>query len=399
MTFMQQTCLLFLALLLLDPAPVFADPSPGDSSAKIETIEVIAQKQPAEKEEGQKKPKDPNRGRFLPIPIFITEPAIGEGLGLALAYFHRAKDVSEKDSFASPGSIEQASREQAPPPTVTGVFGAYTSNDTKVGGIGHMNSFRDDHIRFSGVIGLADVNSTFYVLDQPFKFNIAGLLAFQETQFRFGNSKWFWGIGLNYLDASIGFRVDLPDEVPVDLFRSEVTNSGLAAEIVWDTRDNTSMPNRGQLFELSLWRYDEAIGSDFDYWNAQLKLLSFHPLGEKFVLGLRLEYSAIDGRAPFFAVPWVTLRGIAALRYQGDRVAVAEIEGRYNFTPRWALIAFAGKGATSSDIPGIDTEQNIHSFGVGGRYKIFEAQNVWLGMDIARGPEDTNWYIQIGHAW
>lgn len=399
MTFMQQTCLLFLALLLLDPAPVFADPSPGDASAEIETIEVIAQKQPAEKKEGQKKPKDPNRGRFLPIPIFITEPAIGEGLGLALAYFHRAKDVSDKGSFASPGSIEQASREQAPPPTVTGVFGAYTSNDTKAGGIGHMNSFRDDHIRFSGLIGLADVNSTFYVLDQPFKFNIEGLLAFQETQFRFGNSKWFWGIGLNYLDASIGFRVDLPDEVPADLFRSEVTNSGLAAEIVWDTRDNTSMPNRGQLFELSLWRYDEAIGSDFDYWNAQLKLLSFHPLGEKFVLGLRLEFSAIDGRAPFFAVPWVTLRGIAALRYQGDRVAVAEIEGRYNFTPRWALIAFAGKGATSSDIPGIDTEQNIHSFGVGGRYKIFEAQNVWVGIDIARGPEDTNWYIQVGHAW
>ena len=30
-------------------------------------------------------------GKFLPLPIFITEPAIGEGLGGSLIYFHREK--------------------------------------------------------------------------------------------------------------------------------------------------------------------------------------------------------------------------------------------------------------------------------------------------------------------
>jgi hypothetical protein len=398
---------LLFALPLFGLTPLFAAQSSETVSMDIETTEATAEEKGKGKEKGKekekekkkKKTKDPNRGRFLPIPIFITEPAIGDGLGLALVYFHRAKDVSEKNTIASPGSIERASREHTPPPTLTGVFAAYTSNETKAGGIGHMNSFRDDHIRFSGVVGLANVNSTFYILDRPFKFNLEGLLAFQETSFRFGDSRWFWGIGLSYLDASSAFKVDLPDDVPADLFRSDLTNSGLAAKLAWDTRDNTSMPNQGQLFELSLWRYDEAIGGDFDYWNAQLKLLSFHPLHEKFVLGLRLEYSAIDGRAPFFAVPWVSLRGIPALRYQGDRVAMAEIEGRYNFSPRWAMIAFTGVGTVSSDIPIIDTEQSINSYGVGGRYKIFEAQNVWLGLDIARGPEDTNWYIQVGHAW
>jgi hypothetical protein len=159
------------------------------------------------------------------------------------------------------------------------------------------------------------------------------------------------------------------------------------------------MPNRGQLFDLAVWRYDEAIGGDYDYWNATLKLLSFHQLHQKFVLGLRLEYSTIDGRAPFFAIPWVSLRGIPALRYQGDRVLVGEIEGRYNFTPKWAMVAFAGSGSVASDVPVIDTEQSIYSYGLGGRYKIFEAQNVWVGIDIARGPEETYWYIQIGHPW
>jgi hypothetical protein len=24
---------------------------------------------------------------------------------------------------------------------------------------------------------------------------------------------------------------------------------------------------------------------------------------------------------------------------------------------------------------------------------------LWIGIDIARGPEDTYWYIQVGQAW
>ena len=355
---------------------------------------------PATDKKGKKKKqKDPNRGRFLPIPIFITEPAIGDGFGLAVAYFHRSKVNPEEGKFATPESISHISAEQAPPPTVTGVFAAGTNNGTVAAGIGHMNSFKDDHIRFTGVVGVADANSTFYLLDHPFKFNLKGTLALQETRFRFRDSGWFWGIGLSYLDASVAFKQDLPGETPFALFPDNLKNMGVAAKLAWDTRDNTSMPNKGQLFDLATWRYDDAIGGDYDYWNARLKLLSFHRLHEKFVLGLRFEYSSIDGRAPFFAIPWVTLRGIPALRYQGDRVGVAEIEGRYNFTPKWALIGFAGKGAVSSKNQIIDTEQNIYSFGLGGRYRVFEAQNVWVGIDIARGPEDTNWYIQVGHAW
>ena len=393
----------YAALLLLIPALLVsfaasADQDPAVSPPTAETTETTETTDESAKEP-EKKAKDPNRGRFLPIPIVITEPAIGEGLGLALAYFHRPKDGLNSNTVASPGSIGHASKEQAPPPTVTGVFGAYTNNETAAGGIGHMNTFKDDHIRFTGVVGVADINSTFYVLDRPFKFNLRGAMLYQETRFRLGDSKWFAGIGLSYLDASSAFEVEIPDEAPIDLYRSDLQNAGLSAKLAWDTRDNTSMPNRGQLFDLAVWRYDEAIGGDYDYWNATLKLLSFHRLHQKFVLGLRLEYSTIDGRAPFFAIPWVSLRGIPALRYQGDRVLVGEIEGRYNFTPKWAMVAFAGSGSAASDIPVIDTEQSIYSYGLGGRYKIFEAQNVWVGIDIATGPEETYWYIQIGHPW
>lgn len=395
--------LTLIILPLLFPFPVLGNQD-GDAThldeVKVTGETVEATGQPGEAAgKKEKEPKDPNRGRFLPIPVFITEPAIGEGLGLALAYFHRARETPDETTLGTPGSIGLASREQAPPPTVSGVFGAYTSNETAAVGAGHMNSFRDDHVRLTAVAAYADVNSTFYILDRPLKFNLEGLLIYQETRIRFGDSSWFWGIGLSYLDANNVFEVDIPDEAPIELFGTKLTNAGVSAKLAWDTRDNTSMPNRGRLIDLSVWRYDESLSGDFNYWDARLKLLSFHQLHEKFVLGLRLEYSAVDGQAPFFAIPWVSLRGIPALRYQGDRVGVAEIEARYNFTPRWAAIGFAGTGSVSSDLPVIDTEQSIYAYGLGGRFKIFEAQNIWVGLDIARGPEDTAWYIQVGHAW
>ena len=407
--------LAFMFLATAGPASVLGDQDKDQTTTESEAVSedsasesepnLESESEPEEKKgwlksymERQKK-KDPNRGRILPVPIFITEPAIGKGLGLAVAYFHRKKAVSDKDRLASLESLGNTSSDQEAPPTVTGVFGAYTSNETAAAGVGHMNTFKDDHIRFTVLGAWANVNSTFYVADRPIKFNLEGVLAYQETRFRIGDSRWFWGIGLSYLDATNVFEVDIPDDAPIELFGTELRNTGISAKLAWDTRDNTSMPNRGQLFDLSVWRYDESFSGDYNYWDARLKVLSFHQLNDNFVLGLRLEYLTIDGRAPFFAVPWVSLRGIPALRYQGDRVAVAEIEARYNLSPRWAVIGFAGTGATASDIPALDTEQSIYAYGLGGRYNIFQAQNIWVGIDIAKGPEERAWYIQVGHAW
>jgi hypothetical protein len=403
------TAALFLSMAV-SPS-VFAQPGnnqiTNDTEVEQETApETDSTEADKEEDSGKRKSfrerqkeKDPNRGRILPIPVFITEPAIGDGLGLALAYFHPKKGVSDRDRVASLESISKVSQEQEAPATVTGIFGAYTSNETAAAGVGHVNSFKDDHIRFTGAAAWANVNSTFYIQDNPYKFNLEGVLAYQETRFRFGDSRWFWGIGLSYLSADTAFRVELPDGTPIKLFPNDLKNVGLSGKLAWDSRDNTSMPNSGRLIDLALWRYDDAIGGDFNYWNGRLNLNSFHPFGEKFVLGLRLEYQATSGDAPFFAYPYVKLRGIPALRYQGDRTLVGEIEGRYNFTPKWAMIGFAGSGKVSSDLPIFDTEQSIYSYGLGARYKIFDIQNVWVGIDIARGPEETNWYIQVGQAW
>ena len=34
---------------------------------------------------------------FLPVPIIITEPAVGYGLGAAVAYFHQPKEIDRNE--------------------------------------------------------------------------------------------------------------------------------------------------------------------------------------------------------------------------------------------------------------------------------------------------------------
>jgi hypothetical protein len=78
---------------------------------------------------------------------------------------------------------------------------------------------------------------------------------------------------------------------------------------------------------------------------------------------------------------------------------VVEVEGRYNISLRWAAIAFAGGGFTNSEDPTLDTLDDIFAFGTGLRFQALKEQNVWVGLDIAKGPEEYAWYIQVGHPW
>jgi len=367
----------------------------GDSQSTEETT--------TEQEVTDSKPKKKARlggYKILPIPIFITEPAIGEGLGVAIALFHPVKDGSGSIPQATtPSSIGKLENEQQAPPVVSGVFGAYTNNETWAAGFGHMNNWREDHIRYAGAIARARINSKFYVLGLPFKFSLDGLLVYQDIKFRMKDSHIFLGMSLSYLDADNSFSLDLPEDPPDLFLDSDIRDVGLAITGSYDTRNNTMNPDKGQLVNLSLWRHDESIGGSYNYWLAKFKALSFHPLNDRFTLGLRLEVSTANGQPPFYAYPWVKLRGIPAMRYQNESAGAVEVEGRFKLAPKWEVLGFAGKGFPHGDIPFFENPGNIHSFGVGARFKVIEAQNVWMGLDLAKGNEDWNWYIQVGHPW
>jgi hypothetical protein len=336
--------------------------------------------------------EDAGDGNFLVLPLVITEPAIGQGLGAGLVYFHATPDIRPK--LATGRSLANTLQEPKPPPTATGVFGVYTNNDTYAVGVGHSRTFKDDTWRMAAALANARVNATYYVADIPFGFSLEGTMLYGNGKRRIGGSNWFLGMSTSVVDADAFFKDDgsgIPD--------FEFTDVGVAAMGIYDSRDDSMMPSSGLLADLTVWGYDELIGGDFDYWTSRIKVNSFHTFAEKFVLGLRFEAGTADGGVPFYAEPFVPLRGIPALRYTGEMAGVVEVEGRYQFADRWAVLAFAGAGFVDDFDPDTGTDDDIKAWGIGFRWLALREQNVWIGIDGARGPENTEYYVQLVHPW
>ena len=264
-------------------------------------------------------------------------------------------------------------------------------------GVGHSASWKKDTIRYQGALAYANINSTFFFLNVPFDFNLKGGILYQNLRFRLGAGDFFLGGKLSYLNADGKFKLS---EGPPDGFLERDSNdAGLAFQAVWDTRDNTMTPDAGQYVEAVLWRYDDAIGGGFDYWKGELKLLTFHRFAGRFVLGFRFDVDAVDGNPPLWAYPWISLRGVPALRYQNELAGVVETELRWNIFERWAVVGFVGVGGTRGDTRRYEDESGIVAGGVGGRWLFRPEDSLWVGVDVATGPEDTYAYIQVGHAW
>ena len=365
----------------------------------IFSVSALAQ-EPAEEnaaDEEEAVEKDKGGGNFLALPVLITEPAIGEGLGLGLIYFHKDRDP-DMPRISTPSELGRTGKRPNPPPTATGIFAFKTSNGTQGFGAGHAGTYLNDSLRVVGALASMDVKTTTYLGDDPFDFNLDGEMAYASVKRQVGTSRWFFGIGASYLDGLVSFDVgNLP--LPPDFFDFDLRDIGLAASAIYDTRDDTMMPGSGILLDYTMWYHNEAIGGDFNFSTYRLKVHWFRPLHERFVLGLRGDVWTSGGSPPFYAEPFVSIRGIPALRYQGERVGVFEMEGRFTISPRWAAVVFGGVGTTRTGERGVDTEDDINAYGGGIRFQALKQQNVWLGIDVAQGPEEVNWYFQMGHAW
>ena len=65
----------------------------------------------------------------------------------------------------------------------------------------------------------------------------------------------------------------------------------------------------------------------------------------------------------------------------------------------WAVLGFLGEGFTDERGIWDETEDEIKAYGVGFRWLALQTKNVWVGLDLARGPEEDAFYIQLVHPW
>ena len=345
------------------------------------------------------------RQGFLPVPIIVTEPAVGYGGGLALLFFHASKPRADQ---SDPNRTrESTDRKAGPgPPGISGIGGFATENGTWGAGAFHFGSWRQDRIRYLGALLRPSLNLTFYGgADSPlFKggldYNLEGWFLLQELAFRISKTDLFFGGRLTYFDSKSTFDIGVP--IPgIEKWESDFDNLGLGLFLKYDSRDNIFTPTRGIDAEISTTNYSGSglLSRDREYQITGFKSHAYWPIHPRIVLGWRIMGELSSGSVPFYALPYLDMRGIPAMRYQGEDVLLTEIETRWKVSDRWSLLGFGGVGRAAGKFTELDNAENRWAGGTGFRYLLVQKLGLNVGIDIARGPEDWAFYIQVGSAW
>ena len=328
-----------------------------------------------------------SRGGFLPVPIVITEPAVEGGLGVAGQFIHPP---------TTPGA--------APGRTIIG--GAYTGNGSWGGGLLRQGTLADGQLLYRFGLGLADLTLPTFPFGGRTEIDYGN-----EMKFGFGNIRYKipdtpFSVGPRFIyrtsDISLQAQGPLADRVNtiIERFTGERQYAALGLSMNYDTRNNPITPTQGINAILRYDVYSEALGSDREFNASQLAIHAFQQFGDTWSLGAKLRLEGVSADAPFFMSPAVDLRGIQSGRYQGDSALSIEAELRHQFTPRWAGVVFGGYGQTFVDNSRLyEPQDDIWTYGAGIRYRIARKLGIDVGLDVARGPEDTVFYIQFGHAW
>jgi outer membrane protein assembly factor BamA len=284
-----------------------------------------------------------------------------------------------------------------------GGFG--TENGTWGTLAGDMRYWLDEHLQtFEGLV-YSSVNLDYYgvgndpvLADNPLRYNLQPKGGTARAEYRFGDTR-LWA-GLSYAFVATDVTFDKPPGTSGEpAFRHQSKVAGFTPSLTFDTRDNFFTPIRGTYIEASAGFFSPAFGADQDFQRASLVAMQFVPLSSTLFLGLRMDGAASFGNEPFYLRPFISLRGAPTLRYQGEEIAQIETELRWQFWKRFSLVGFVGGGAAWNNLEHFDSTTTIVTGGAGFRYEMARKYGLHIGLDVARGPDDTAVYLQVGSAW
>jgi len=328
---------------------------------------------------------------FVPLINPVTEPAIGFGAAGGLIFVKRKRDENG-----------EALRT---PPDIYAIGGMYTETKSWALGGAYIGHWNEDKIRTNVLAGYGSLNLDYYrslpiIGDVKFGMNIASSFFQVDMSRRLAKFPLYAGFRYSYAGTDVSFNVGDNTEIP-GVIEDYLSNSiaGLAPIFTYDTRDNVFTPNSGVKIDLQYVFNNEVIGGDVNFQRMNFYAIGYTNLTDKLIGGLRLDYQGASDSTPFYAYPFVNLRGVPAMRFQGSQVYVIETEERYNLNSRWAAVAFGGIGkGILPESTWADSEM-AWSAGGGFRYLIARVFNMYGGVDVARGNENWAVYFVVGSNW
>ncbi|MBC7006174.1 BamA/TamA family outer membrane protein [Photobacterium sp. BZF1] len=346
---------------------------------------------------------------FLPVPIIITEPAVGYGGGAMGIFLHESESEKKQRKQLAQQSLEGGA--QLIPPAVTVVGAAGTENGTWLAFAAHRRTWNKDKVRYLGAIGYGNANIDIYDninllgndYELAFDTKSTGLVILQKAEFRVGDSPLLLGVKQFYSRSTVESSNPVVDKFLTGFMGKETNMSSLGLLAKYETIDNLFYPTNGFVVNAEYDLYREELGSDYEYDQFKLEGEGYIPLNNKWTLAVAGEHQSLktdEWFLPPLSKPYIDLRGVSAFRYQGDEVTTLQAQLMYHIDNRWTVSGFYGAGKAKDEgwlqNPLTTTESSTDAYGVGFRYQIARRYGIHMGVDVAFNEGDSALYFQVG---
>src|SRR5512139_52780 len=207
---------------------------------------------------------------FLPVPILVTEPAVGYGGGAAAM-------------FLRPRREEGAAGWSRPDLSAVGAMA--TENGTWAGFAGDSSNWLGDRLRTLVGLFKGDINLDFYrpTLADPgerrsVSYSLDAVGALAEADWRLlADADWWVGLRYVYADVDPSLRREPVVPLPDDAGRVKISAPTLL--LTYDARDNLFTPTQGLYASGSLLVSRETFGSSADFERFDQVVMGWAPFG------------------------------------------------------------------------------------------------------------------------
>ncbi|MFD1293984.1 hypothetical protein ACFQ5N_09065 [Lutibacter holmesii] len=330
---------------------------------------------------------------FLPVPIIITEPALGYGGGLAALFL-----TPQKKEYDIPV-----------PPNISGIIGLGTSNKTWMAALFHFHVWGPDKIRYFGMIAKPNINIKYYgnnndfLSKNPVEFNLDAWYLLQRVNVRIAKTNLFLGGSYIYFKGNTKFdpfpNNPIFEKLLADL-NGKSTISMIRPMANFDSRDNIFTPINGINSGIEFSYNATWLGADNTYHQINPYFIGYKKITENISSAIRFDGNFMFGDAPFYAKPFINLRGVPAMKYQSDNTMLIETEWKFNVYNRWSLNFFTGTGKAFQSFNEFNPAIWVYNYGLGFRYTLSKLFGIDAGIDFAwSNNKDFAFTIVFGSAW
>lgn len=212
-------------------------------------------------------------------------------------------------------------------------------------------------------------------------------------------------IGVTVIAGESPVRIaNLPPEVDGLLPSISYESTSVSLNAEWDTRDDSFWPRGGTYATVTAGASRSHVLGDSDHYRSYgASYNRYLPWGDRGVLALRAHFAAVDGDAPFFALPWfgsgADLRGYTPGRFIGRNLAAGQAEWRVQTGKRFGFVVFAGVGGVFGEVENFEQDSLLPAAGVGLRWRLTRKLPINFRIDYARGRNDDSLTISVGEAF